>query len=149
MIQTILLCLLSTCRNTTHSILSLVDYLINSFQSNKLTCAIFLDFCLILSIAFEPCPEFSGQAGCECPVTVAPKGELCSTLSVACELHPRFIGQSGCECPLTTVPNGELCSTLSIAHELRPTISGQAGSGCPVTAAPKGVQYEHVNSVQL
>ena len=29
--------------NTTHAILSLVDYLINSFEGNKLTCGIFLD----------------------------------------------------------------------------------------------------------
>ena len=28
---------------TTHAILSLVDYLINSFEDNKLTCGIFLD----------------------------------------------------------------------------------------------------------
>ena len=30
-------------KNTTHAILSLVDYLINSFEENKLTCGIFLD----------------------------------------------------------------------------------------------------------
>ena len=29
-------------KNTTHAILSLVDYLINSFENNKLTCRIFL-----------------------------------------------------------------------------------------------------------
>ena len=30
-------------KNTTHAMLSLVDYLINSFEDNKLTCGIFLD----------------------------------------------------------------------------------------------------------
>ena len=30
-------------KNITHAILSLVDYLINSFEDNKLTCGIFLD----------------------------------------------------------------------------------------------------------
>ena len=30
-------------RNTAHAMLSLVDYLINSFEDNKLTCGIFLD----------------------------------------------------------------------------------------------------------
>ena len=30
-------------KNTTHAILSLVGYLINSFEDNKLTCGIFLD----------------------------------------------------------------------------------------------------------
>ena len=30
-------------KNTTHALLSLVDYLINSFEDNKLTCGIFLD----------------------------------------------------------------------------------------------------------
>ena len=36
-------------KNTTHAILSLVDYLINSFEDNKLTCGIFLD----ISKAFD------------------------------------------------------------------------------------------------
>ena len=36
-------------KNTTHAILSLVDYLINSFEDNKLTCGIFLD----ISMAFD------------------------------------------------------------------------------------------------
>ena len=36
-------------KNTTHAILSLVNYLINSFENNKLTCGIFLD----ISKAFE------------------------------------------------------------------------------------------------
>ena len=36
-------------KNTTHAILSLVDYLINSFEDNKLTCVIFLD----ISKAFD------------------------------------------------------------------------------------------------
>ena len=31
------------CKNATHAILSLVYYLINSFEDNKLTCGIFLD----------------------------------------------------------------------------------------------------------
>ena len=35
-------------KNTTHAILSLCDYLINSFDDNKLTCGIFLD----ISMAF-------------------------------------------------------------------------------------------------
>ena len=36
-------------KNTTHAILSLVDYLTNSFEINKLTCGIFLD----ISKAFD------------------------------------------------------------------------------------------------
>ena len=36
-------------KNTTYAILSLVDYLINSFEDNKLTCGIFLD----ISKAFD------------------------------------------------------------------------------------------------
>ena len=36
-------------KNTTHAILSLVDYLINFFEDNKLTCGIFLD----ISKAFD------------------------------------------------------------------------------------------------
>ena len=36
-------------KNTTHAILSLVDYLINSFENNKLTCGTFLD----ISKAFD------------------------------------------------------------------------------------------------
>ena len=36
-------------KNTTHAILSLDDYLINSFEDNKLTCGIFLD----ISKAFD------------------------------------------------------------------------------------------------
>ena len=36
-------------KSTTHAILSLVDYLINSFEDNKLTCGIFLD----ISKAFD------------------------------------------------------------------------------------------------
>ena len=36
-------------KSTTHAILSLVDYLINSFEENKLTCGIFLD----ISKAFD------------------------------------------------------------------------------------------------
>ena len=36
-------------KNTTHAILSLVDYLINSLKNNKLTCGIFLD----ISKAFD------------------------------------------------------------------------------------------------
>ena len=36
-------------KNTTHAILSLVDYLINSFEDNKLTCGIFLD----ISMTFD------------------------------------------------------------------------------------------------
>ena len=35
--------------NTTHAMLSLVDYLINSFEDNKLACGIFLD----ISKAFD------------------------------------------------------------------------------------------------
>ena len=36
-------------KSTTHAILSLVDYLVNSFEDNKLTCGIFLD----ISKAFD------------------------------------------------------------------------------------------------
>ena len=36
-------------KNTTHAILSLVDYLINTFENSKLTCGIFLD----ISKAFD------------------------------------------------------------------------------------------------
>ena len=36
-------------KNTTHATLSLVDYLIDSFEDNKLTCGIFLD----ISKAFD------------------------------------------------------------------------------------------------
>ena len=36
-------------KDTTHAILSLVDYLINSFENNKLTCGVFLD----ISKAFD------------------------------------------------------------------------------------------------
>ena len=35
--------------NTTHAIISLVDYLINSFEDNKLTCGIFIE----ISEAFD------------------------------------------------------------------------------------------------
>ena len=31
------------CKDTTHAIISFVDYLINSLENNKLTCGIFID----------------------------------------------------------------------------------------------------------